>query len=332
MTRAAVIGGGAWGTALSDLLARTGHDVWLWAREADVVEHVNDTHANPRFLAGVTLHPAVRASGDAAACVRDAALVVYAAPSHVLRTVMQASAGTVSRSATLVVATKGIEPVTLALMCDVAAEELPGRPVVALSGPSFAIEVARRQPTAVVVASTDPGAPDAVQAAMSTAHFRVYTSDDVRGVELGGAVKNVMAVATGIAEGIGLGLNSRAALITRGLAETTRLGVALGARAETFAGLAGLGDLVLTCTGSLSRNRAVGVEVGQGRPVDEVVAGMETVAEGVRNARSVVALAGRAGVDMPIAEAVCRVLFESQPPREAIAALMQRELRAERDA
>ena len=329
--RCAVVGGGAWGTALSDLLARAGHQVTIWAREPDVVAHINTTQANPRFLAGVTLDPSVRASGDLCGVVRDAELVVHAAPSHVLREVVRAAAPGVSRDAIQAIATKGIEPDSLMLMGDVVSAELPGRPVVAVSGPSFAIEVARRQPTAVVAASDDAAASAAVQHAFSTPTFRVYTTDDVRGVELAGAVKNVMAVATGIAEGLGLGLNPRAALITRGLAETTRLGVALGARQETFAGLAGLGDLVLTCTGALSRNRAVGVEVGKGRALHDVLAGTETIAEGVRNARSTVALAGQAGVTMPIAEAVYRVLFESQPPDEAIAELMQRELRAERD-
>lgn len=330
--KAAVIGGGAWGTALADLLARGGHDTVLWAREPDVVEHVNDTHANPRFLAGVALNAGLRATGDIEACVRDASMVVYAAPSHVLRGVVRQTASVAPAGAIAVIATKGIEPDSLALMSDVVEAELPGRPIVALSGPSFALEVARQQPTAVVAASPDSSAREQVQVAMSGGTFRVYTSDDIRGVELAGALKNVMAVATGIAEGLGLGLNSRAALITRGLAETSRLGVALGAQAATFAGLAGLGDLVLTCTGALSRNRAVGVEVGKGRPLAEVLAGTETVAEGVRNAGSAVALAERAGVTMPIAEAVHRVLFESQSPREAIAGLMQRELRAERDA
>jgi glycerol-3-phosphate dehydrogenase (NAD(P)+) len=332
VTRAAIIGGGAWGTALSDLLARAGHDVVLWAREPDVVEHINATHANPRFLAGVTLHHAVRATNDLAACLQGAERVVYAAPSHVLREVVRAGAGSVGSQAILLIATKGIEPDTLALMSDVVTEEVPGRPVVAVSGPSFALEVAQHQPTAVVAASDDAAASAAVQVAMSMPSFRVYTSDDVRGVELAGALKNVMAVATGIAEGLGLGLNSRAALITRGLAETTRLGVALGAQAATFAGLAGLGDLVLTCTGSLSRNRAVGVEVGKGRSLADIMAGTEAVAEGVRNAASAVALAARTGVNLPIASAVHRVLFEGQSPREAIAGLMQRELRAERDA
>ena len=329
--RCAVVGGGAWGTALSDLLARAGHEVTIWAREPDVVEHINTTHANPRFLAGVTLDHAVRASSDLCGAVRDAELVVHAAPSHVLREVMRAAAPGIAGNSIQAIATKGIEPESLVLMGDVVMQELPGRSVVAISGPSFALEVARRQPTAVVAASTDPSASATVQRAFSTRAFRVYTTDDIRGVELAGAVKNVMAVATGIAEGLGLGLNPRAALITRGLAETTRLGVALGARPETFAGLAGLGDLVLTCTGALSRNRSVGVEVGKGRALEDILAGTETVAEGVRNARSTVALASRAGVNMPIAEAVCRVLFESQPPGEAIAELMQRELRAERD-
>jgi glycerol-3-phosphate dehydrogenase (NAD(P)+) len=329
--RCAVVGGGAWGTALSDLLARAGHEVIIWAREPDVVEHINATHANPRFLAGAILDPGVRATGDVCGAVRGADLVVHAAPSHVLRDVVRTAAPGVGADAIQAIATKGIEPDTLELMGDVVAAEVPGRPVVAISGPSFAIEVARRQPTAVVAASEDAAASATVQRVFSTPAFRVYTTDDVRGVEVAGAVKNVMAVATGIAEGLGLGLNPRAALITRGLAETTRLGVALGARQETFAGLAGLGDLVLTCTGALSRNRAVGVEVGKGRRLSDILAGTETVAEGVRNARSTVALAARAGVTMPIAEAVHRVLFESQPPGEAIAGLMQRELRAERD-
>jgi glycerol-3-phosphate dehydrogenase (NAD(P)+) len=329
--RCAVVGGGAWGTALSDLLARAGHDVTVWAREPDVVEHINTSHANPRFLAGVVLDRNVRASGDLCGTVRGAEMIVHSSPSHVLREVVRAAATDVGRDAIQAIATKGIEPDSLLLMGDVMSAELPGRAIVALSGPSFALEVARRQPTAVVAASETTDASATVQRAFSTSSFRVYTSDDLRGVEVAGAVKNVMAVATGIAEGLGLGLNSRAALITRGLAETTRLGVALGARPETFAGLAGLGDLVLTCTGALSRNRAVGVEVGKGRSLQDILTGTETVAEGVRNARSTVALAARVGVTMPIAEGVHRVLFESQPPAEAIAELMQRELRAERD-
>jgi glycerol-3-phosphate dehydrogenase (NAD(P)+) len=329
--RCGVLGGGAWGTALSDLLARAGHDVTVWAREPDVVDHINTTHANPRFLTGVVLDRRIRAEADIGAAMRGAELVVHAAPSHVLRQVARSAAPGIGRQSIQVIATKGIEPESLLLMGDVVAAEVPGRPIAAISGPSFALEVARRQPTAVVAASEHADASAIVQRTFRTPAFRVYTSDDLRGVEVAGAVKNVMAVATGIAEGLGLGLNSRAALITRGLAETTRLGVALGARPETFAGLAGLGDLVLTCTGALSRNRSVGVEVGKGRPLDDILTGTETIAEGVRNARSTVALAARVSVTMPIAEAVHRVLFEAQPPGEAIAELMQRELRAERD-
>jgi len=216
-------------------------------------------------------------------------------------------------------------------MTDVIEQELPGRPVVALSGPSFAAEVVTSQPTAVVVASTSSAAAERAQEAFSSAVFRAYTHTDVIGVELGGSIKNVMAVATGIAEGLGLGYNSRAALITRGLAEMIRLGAALGAQAQTFAGLAGIGDLVLTCTGALSRNRALGMEIGKGKTLDEALAGRETVAEGVITAQSALALAQRAGVEMPIVEAVHRTLFEGYEARRAILDLMGRELRPEQD-
>jgi glycerol-3-phosphate dehydrogenase (NAD(P)+) len=216
-------------------------------------------------------------------------------------------------------------------MTEVAEQEISGATVVALSGPSFAKEVVTRQPTAVVVASQADGAASVAQLAFSSPYFRAYTLSDVTGVELGGALKNVMAVATGIAEGLGLGFNARAALVTRGLAEMTRLGLALGAEQSTFAGLAGLGDLVLTCTGSLSRNRAVGVDVGKGKTLEEVLRGKETVAEGVPTAQSARELAAREGVEMPIVDTVNRVLFEGQSARSAIAALMSRELRAEVD-
>lgn len=329
--RCAVVGGGAWGTAIADRLGRNGHSVVLWARESDVVEAVNLQHENPRFLAGIELTPALRATTDMHTALSDVDLVVYAAPSHVLRAVVASGASMVPANAVLSVATKGIERETMALMTDVVAAEAPGRPVVAVSGPSFALEVAAGQPTAVVAACSDMGAAELVQSTMSSATLRVYTSDDVTGVELGGALKNVMAVATGILDGLGLGYNPRAALITRGLAEMTRLGVALGARPETFAGLAGLGDLVLTCTGALSRNRAVGVAIGQGQTLDEALAGKDSVAEGVLNAQSAKALAERVGVNVPIINATHRILFDGQPPREAIAELMSRELRMERD-
>lgn len=329
--RCAVVGAGAWGTALADLLTRNGHDVRLWAYEPDVVESVNRKHENVRFLGGHKLAPALEATRDIERAVDGAELVTLATPSHVLRSILRSAATSLSRSAPIVVATKGIEKGTLCLMTEVAAQEIPGATVVALSGPSFAKEVASCQPTAVVVASEKSGAAAVAQRAFSSPYFRAYTHTDVTGVELCGALKNVMAVATGIAEGLGLGFNARAALVTRGLAEMTRLGLALGAEPSTFAGLAGLGDLVLTCTGSLSRNRAVGVEVGKGRTLEEVLRDKETVAEGVFTAQSARELAAREGVEMPIVDTVNRVLFEGQPARSAIAALMSRELRAEVD-
>lgn len=327
----AVIGGGAWGTAIADRLARNGHPVQLWAREADVVAAVNTRHENPRFLAGASLDPRLAATDDIERALRGAALVVYAAPSHVLRAVVRSGQHGVAPGAVLAVATKGIERESLALMTDVVADEASGHDVVAVSGPSFAAEVAAGQPTAVVAASVSHDAALLTQQAMSSSAFRVYTSDDVTGVELGGALKNVLALATGVLDGLGLGFNPRAALMTRGLAEMTRLGMALGARAETFAGLAGLGDLVLTCTGALSRNRAVGVAIGQGQTLDQALAGKDSVAEGVLNTQSARALTQRVGVEMPIVDATYRILFEGQAPSEAIAELMARELRPERD-
>jgi glycerol-3-phosphate dehydrogenase (NAD(P)+) len=332
VTTCAVVGAGAWGTTLADVLARNGHATTLWARESDVVERVNAFHENARFLGGIALSRAVHATGDIASACDGAGLVILAPPSHVLRRVTSALRPTFPPRAIVVVATKGIEQDTLCTMSDLVRQELPEHPVVAVSGPSFAIEVAQRQPTAVVAASADSAAAHIVQRALSSSSFRVYTHTDVLGVELGGALKNVMAVATGIVEGLGLGFNSRAGLITRGLAEMTRLGVALGADPATFAGLAGVGDLVLTCTGSLSRNRAVGVAVGQGATLEQALAGKETVAEGVFTTRSAFALARREQVDMPIVTTVHRILFDGYSPREAITELMTRELRTETDA
>jgi glycerol-3-phosphate dehydrogenase (NAD(P)+) len=329
--RCAVVGAGAWGTALADLLTRNGHDVKLWAYEPDVVESVNSKHENVRFLGGHPLSAGLQATGDIGRAVEGAELVTLATPSHVLRPILRSAANSLSATAPIVVASKGIEKGTLSLMTEVAEQEIPGGTVVALSGPSFAKEVVTCQPTAVVVASEVEDAAEIAQRAFSSPYFRAYTHTDVTGVELGGALKNVMAVATGIAEGLGLGFNARAALVTRGLAEMTRLGLALGAEQSTFAGLAGLGDLVLTCTGSLSRNRAVGFEVGKGRTLEDVLKDKETVAEGVVTAQSARELAAREGVEMPIVDTVNRVLFEGQSARSAIAALMSRELRAEVD-
>jgi glycerol-3-phosphate dehydrogenase (NAD(P)+) len=332
VTRCAVIGAGAWGTALADLLARNGHDTVLWAFEPDVAESVRREHRNHRFLAGAALSPALRASGEIEEALGDADLVCLATPAQHLRRILRTGAASIAEGVPVCVASKGIEAETLALMSDVVADEAPGHSVVAISGPSFAAEVVARQPTAIVAASTDAAAAQAAQDAFSNRSFRIYTHDDVVGVELGGALKNVMAVATGICEGAGFGFNSRAALITRGLAEMTRLGVAIGARPLTFAGLAGIGDLVLTCTGSLSRNRAVGIAVGQGATLADALAGKETVAEGVATTRSALALAMRVGVEMPIVSMVHRVLFDGMPAHDGVVALMSRELRAEQDS
>ncbi|HEY8794398.1 MAG TPA: NAD(P)H-dependent glycerol-3-phosphate dehydrogenase [Gemmatimonadaceae bacterium] len=329
--RCAVVGAGAWGTALADLLARNGHDVSLWAREPEVIESVNAIHENTSFLAGAKLDPGVVAEADLATACKGAALVLFATPSHVLRAIARGVAPAIEPDATIVVATKGVERDTLAVMSDVLAEQFPRHAVVALSGPSFAAEVVARQPTAVVAASASAGAAAMVQRALSGDEFRVYTHDDVVGVELGGALKNVIALATGIAEGLGMGFNARAALITRGLAEMTRLGVKMGASPLTFAGLAGMGDLVLTCTGALSRNRSLGVEIARGVSLDEALAKRQTVAEGVMTTHSARALAAREGIEMPIVSAVYGILFEHQPPRAAISELMRRELRAEGD-
>lgn len=330
--KCAVVGAGAWGSALADLLARNGHDVVLWAYETDVVDDINTRHENRRFLAGHLLDARVRATHDHHETVGDAPLIVYATPSQHLRAISRAGSAFVAEDAILAIASKGIEQQTLALMGDVVGCEVPGREIVAISGPSFAVEVAARQPTAIVAASSSHFASEFVQQALSNETFRVYTHDDVIGVELGGSLKNVMAVATGIAEGAGLGFNSRAALITRGLAEMTRLGVALGANAATFAGLAGIGDLVLTCTGSLSRNRAVGLEVGRGATLEQALAGKVTVAEGVQTTMSAALLAERLGVEMPIVQTVRRILFDGIGAREAIGELMARELRPEQDS
>ena len=329
--KVAVIGAGAWGTALANLLTENEHEVMLWAHEPDVVESINTHSENRRFLPGVPLNNGVRASGLIDQVVEGAQLALFVAPSHVLRAVAASANRAMPRGIPLVVATKGIDRERLSLMTDVVDEEIPGHPTVALSGPSFALEVANHLPTAIVAASADAKAAKLTQQALSTSAFRVYTQSDVIGVELGGAIKNVMAVATGIADGLNLGFNARAALITRGLAEMTRLGVKLGADPQTFAGLAGMGDLVLTCTGSLSRNRSVGLEIGRGAMLSEILQGRETVAEGVTTTETAKLLAERHGVEMPIVNAVHKVLFERQPARWALVELMTRDLKSEND-
>jgi glycerol-3-phosphate dehydrogenase (NAD(P)+) len=329
VTAIAVLGAGSWGTTLANLLAAKGESVRLWAYEPEVVEAINRTHENPLFLPGVPLCASLRVSGDASATVRGAPIVISASPSHVVRTVVRAVGGSVAPGTLVVSATKGIETDTLALMSEVFAECLPQARFAALSGPSFAIEVAQGQPTAVVAAARDETTALDAQSLFATPTFRVYSGRDVVGVELAGALKNVIAIAAGILEGLGLGHNPRAALITRGLAEITRLGVAMGAEPLTFAGLAGMGDLVLTTTGSLSRNRALGVALAQGETLERYRATHRTVAEGANTSRAGAALGARYGVELPITQKVCEVLFDGKSARDAVPELMGRELKAE---
>ena len=328
----AVIGAGSWGTTLANLLAKKGCRVRLWSYEEDVARAIGATRENPRYLPGVALDPALEATSRLDEAVPGADVVVSVSPSQHVRAIMSRAADLVRPDALVVSASKGIEVSTLQTMAEVLAAVLPSpvaRRACFLSGPSFALEVAREQPTAVTVASRDPAAALEAQRLFQTDYFRVYTNADVRGVELAGALKNVIALAAGMAAGLGLGHNARAALITRGLAEMTRLGQALGAQPATFAGLAGMGDLILTCTGELSRNRTVGIELGRGRPLDEILSGMTMVAEGVATARAARALAERTGIEMPIVTEVYAVLFEGRHPRAAVENLMLREPKAE---
>ena len=332
MSRAAVIGAGSWGTALANLLAKKGVETVLWSYETDVAEAITREHANPRYLEGVSLDPRLRATSDMAEAVSGAECVVSVSPSHVVRQVMRQAAPHLRPGALVVSASKGIENESLQTMDEVLGEVLDGeaaRRATYLSGPSFALEVGLEHPTAVTIASHSEAAAKRAQELFQTAYFRVYTSADVRGVELGGSLKNVIAIAAGIVDGLGFGNNTRAALITRGLAEMTRLGVAAGADPRTFAGLAGMGDLILTCTGALSRNRSVGVELGKGRKLDDILGGMVMVAEGVRTARSAHDLARKLGVEMPIVDVVHAILFEGLDAREAAERLMLREPKAE---
>jgi glycerol-3-phosphate dehydrogenase (NAD(P)+) len=329
MTPIAVLGAGSWGTTLANLLALKGETVRLWAYEPEVVASVNQRHENPLFLPGVALVPALRAFADAREAVADAPVIVSAAPSHVVRSVIMGLRGGVRKDALVVSATKGIETDTLALMSAVFKECLPEVRFAALSGPSFATEVCQGQPTLVVAAAREEATAREAQRIFATPRFRVYSHDDVVGVELAGALKNVIAIAAGILEGLGLGHNPRAALITRGLAEITRLGVALGASPLTFAGLAGMGDLILTTTGSLSRNRALGVALAEGQTLEQYRAAHRSVAEGANTSKAGAALGARMGVELPIIEKVGEVLFSGKAAREGIAELMARELKSE---
>jgi glycerol-3-phosphate dehydrogenase (NAD(P)+) len=326
-----VVGAGSWGTALAALLSRRGHAVTLWSFEPEVVESINDAHENP-YLAGVALPESLVGTSDLADTVRGAELVLSVSPSQFVRSVMSDAGAAIPEGALLVSASKGIELHSLKRMDEVLAEVVP-TPVMerfaVVSGPSFAAEVAVEVPTAVVVGGRTEAVAAEVQAAFQTEYFRVYTNTDVVGVELGGALKNVIALAAGVTAGLGLGHNTMAALITRGLAEIRRLGVAMGAQTATFSGLAGMGDLVLTCTGSLSRNRTVGYRLGQGETLDDILADMTAVAEGVKTAEAVYELARRHGVEMPISEQVYRIVHEGKSPSQALRTLMLRDPKPE---
>ncbi|MCL4820847.1 MAG: NAD(P)-dependent glycerol-3-phosphate dehydrogenase [Vicinamibacteria bacterium] len=326
--KCAVLGGGAWGTALAAQFARAGHAVGLWLREPEIAAELRDRRTNSLYLGDVVLPEGLAPTLDLAAALAGAEAVIVAIPSQYARGVYAQAVPHLAAGAVLVSATKGFELDTLLRMTEVAAAEAPGRPLAVLSGPSFAVEVAHGLPTAVVVASADRAAAEAIQRAISTRSFRAYTSDDVVGVELAGALKNVVAIAAGILDGLGYGHNTTAALITRGLAEIARLVAARGGRADTVAGLAGLGDLVLTCTGALSRNRRLGQALGAGRSLAEAQEPHQ-VAEGVRTTLAACAMALESGVELPICERMRAVLYEGQPPREALEALMLRSLKRE---
>jgi glycerol-3-phosphate dehydrogenase (NAD(P)+) len=328
----AVIGAGSWGTTLADLLAKKGHAVTLWAYEPELVLEMRQSRENTLFLPGIKLSENLAFTNDLEKAYAGCTMVLCVVPSQLVRRVMQNSLPFLPEGVVMVSASKGIEVDSLATVSEIYREILPPQlyaNFAALSGPSFAREVAQEMPTAVTAAAASEEVARRVQQAFTTSFFRVYRNEDVIGVELGGAIKNVIAIAAGISDGLGFGCNTRAALITRGLAEMTRLGIAMGAQASTFAGLAGMGDLVLTCTGDLSRNRSVGIQIGQGRQLAEILGEMRMVAEGVKTTESAYNLARKLGVEMPIIEKMYQMLYENKPAREAVLELMSRDLKAE---
>jgi glycerol-3-phosphate dehydrogenase (NAD(P)+) len=332
MKRIAIIGAGTWGTALGIVAARAGNDVCLWSRNGEIVESINHHHVNSVYLTKVPFPRSVRATNDFADVLTGAELIILAAPSHAVRDLFIKMSPSLNEKNIIVSATKGIEVESgkrvSQIVNEVVAPKFPPR-FVCLSGPSFAKEVVEKHPTAIVAASNDRDAARLVQSEMSFENLRIYTNDDVVGTEIGGSVKNVMAIAAGMASGLGYGTNTIAALITRGLAEITRLALHEGGKIETLIGLAGLGDLVLTCTGSLSRNRFVGQELGKGKTVNEITSGMNEIAEGIRTTRAVKRLADSLGIDMPITNEVSAVIYDGKSAREAVSELMTRRLREE---
>jgi glycerol-3-phosphate dehydrogenase (NAD(P)+) len=330
MKQIAVIGAGSWGTALAVIAARAGHSVRLWSRDAAVVRSINEHGVNSRYLSSMSIPAGVTATGEINVALHDAPMVLLAVPSHAARETLAAMSSSLHEAAVIVSVAKGIEIESGKRISEIAKEVVPNsHPFVSLSGPSFAKEVVEGHPTAIVAASKDNAAARTVQNDLSFDNLRIYTNADVVGTEVGGSVKNVMAIAAGMTAGLGFGANSVAALITRGLAEITRLARREGAQMETLMGLAGLGDLVLTCTGSLSRNRFVGEELGKGKTLEEITAELSEVAEGINTARAVKKLADRAGLEMPITNEVNAVLYDGKPVRDAVAELMSRPLREE---
>ncbi|UNO39737.1 NAD(P)H-dependent glycerol-3-phosphate dehydrogenase [Streptomyces sp. MST-110588] len=332
MTRCAVYGTGSWGTAFAMVLADAGCEVTLWGRRAEVVDAVNDSRSNPDYFPGVLLPASVRATTDPAEAAREAEFTVLAVPSQTLRGNLAAWAPLLPADTVLVSLMKGVELGTAKRMSEVIEEvaKAPAERVAVLTGPNLAKEIAARQPAAAVVACAEESVARRLQSACHTPYFRPYTNTDVVGCELGGAVKNVIALAVGIADGMGLGDNAKASLITRGLAETTRLGLAMGADAHTFAGLAGMGDLVATCSSPLSRNNTFGTNLGRGMTLQETIAVTKQTAEGVKSCESVLDLARRHGVDMPITETVVGIVHEGKPPMVALKELMSRSAKPER--
>ena len=326
----AVLGAGSWGTALAALLARHGHSTVLWGRDAAVIEAIDQRQENPRYLPGIALPAMLRAGTDLAATLSGCDLVLVAVPSHAFAETLRLLAPLRPAQAGVAWATKGFEPGSGRFLHEVAADILgEGVPLAVVTGPSFAKEVAQGLPTALTVHSDDAGFSQQVADALHGPAFRAYTGDDIRGAELGGAMKNVLAVATGVSDGMGLGLNARAGLITRGLNEMLRVNTALGGRPETLMGLAGLGDLVLTCTGDLSRNRRLGLALGQGQSIEDAVRAIGQVVESIQTADEVMRLAQRHGIELPIAENVRDVLHGEITPGEGLKRLMARERKAE---
>jgi glycerol-3-phosphate dehydrogenase (NAD(P)+) len=330
----AVVGAGSWGTAIADLLACKGFQTHLWVFEKEVKDHIQQFHENKLYLPDHQLSPNLSASNDLADVVSHKHLIVIVVPSHVMRNVTRQMTGHVADGTIITSASKGIEQKTHLTMSGVIKENLPeveADRMTVISGPSFAKEVAQKIPTSVTVACRNPEVAARVQHVFATSYFRVYTSNDIVGVELGGSVKNIIAIASGMLDGLGMGLNTRAALITRGMTEIRRLGLHLGANPRTFTGLAGFGDLVLTCTGNLSRNYTVGVKLGKGKKLQQILAEMHMVAEGVKTAKSVYNFSRKLGVEMPICHEIYRILYEDLAPKEAVYRLMTRTLKQELD-